>query len=222
MSVAGTLRRRCHLRGARVGRHRTGLPRAEGRVAGWRGSNGQGGRAHRVRRRVPQRRRLTAAPSGARGRRQRPVGRCSLRPGDGCRPRARTRRPITRDGSRPSRDGARRCPLRPRGGHHEHRVPRSRSPHRSTPGQGRSASSSLTRQAGVAEAGGGDDRRWPCSAVLRHTSAMKVLERVRRRLRRSHEPSRHSHARAVVEHQQLDQATAWQRKGGPVDPGFSA
>jgi len=51
---------------------------------------------------------------------------------------------------------------------------------------------------------------------------MKILELVRKRLRRSHEPSRHGHARAVEEHQQLDQARAWQRKGGPVDPGFSA
>lgn len=55
-----------------------------------------------------------------------------------------------------------------------------------------------------------------------HTRGMKILGRVRKMLGRSREAVRPDHLRAVDERQRLDQAKAWQRKGGPVDPGFSA
>ena len=51
---------------------------------------------------------------------------------------------------------------------------------------------------------------------------MEILGLLRKVLTGSQRASRQDHARSVDEHQQSSQAKAWERKGGPVDPGFSA
>ena len=55
-----------------------------------------------------------------------------------------------------------------------------------------------------------------------HDHAMKIFDALRRVLTRDPQSHKTDHARRVDEQQQLDQAKAWARKGGPVDPGFSA
>lgn len=51
---------------------------------------------------------------------------------------------------------------------------------------------------------------------------MKILAVLRKVLERDQQAHRPDHARAVEEQQQVEQAKTWERKGGPVDPGFSA
>ena len=58
-------------------------------------------------------------------------------------------------------------------------------------------------------------------APLRHTPPMKILGLSSKVLGRAR-GSRPDRARAVDEIQQLNQVRAWERRGGPVDPGISA
>lgn len=51
---------------------------------------------------------------------------------------------------------------------------------------------------------------------------MKIRDRIRKAFQRHRQVSQQDHARVVDEKRAREQADAWKRPGGPIDPGFVA
>lgn len=57
---------------------------------------------------------------------------------------------------------------------------------------------------------------------MRQTLLMKISERLRNARGRDQQTRKPDQARAVDEQRAMKQAKAWERPGGPVDPGATA